>query len=127
MVRIVMLALLLAALATGPVPAAAGGVRIIIGGPSPRHAGRPPHVFRHSGRHPGRVFVVPRHVYVAPRTCWAPGAWTHQWVPQSQVYYAWVSGHYNTDALWVEGHWAPQVFPSGYWQPIWIEGRWVAC
>jgi len=117
------LALLLAALAAGPVPAAAGGVRIVIGGTPFPHTGHP----RHVHRHPGRVIVAPRPVYLAPRTCWAPGAFTHQWVPQSQVYYAWVPGHYNTDALWVEGHYAPQVFPSGYWQPIWIEGRWVVC
>jgi len=116
------LALLAAVLAGRPGAAEAGGVRIVIGGPP--FAGRPHHVVR---PHPGRVIVVPRPVYLAPRRCLAPGAWTYQWVPQSQVYYAWVPAHYNTDALWVEGQYVPQVFQSGYWQPIWIEGRWVDC
>ena len=125
MARIVALALalLVAALAGGPAPAAAGGVRIVIGGPPFHPAGRP----RHVHPHPGRAIVVPRPIYLAPRRCWAQGAWTYQWVPQSQVYYAWMPGHYNTDALWVEAQYVPRVLQSGYWQPTWIEGRWVDC
>ena len=107
-------ALLVLALAGGDL-AEAGGTKVIIrfGAPS-RHHQHPPHVVVPRGP----VHVLPGPVYVVrPQRCRAPGSWAYAWVP----------GHYNTDALWVEGHYAPQVFPSGYWQPIWIEGRWVAC
>jgi len=118
-----LLAALAGTLAGGGSPGEAGGIRIVSGTAPSRHAGAPPR----ARPHPGRVIVVPQPVYLAPRPCWTPGAWTYQWIPQSGIYYEWVPGHYNTDALWVEGHYAPRALQAGYWQPIWIEGRWVAC
>ena len=105
----VALALVLAALALAgaPAPAAAADVTIIIGG-------RP-------------VVVWPQPVYVAPRRCQAPGYWTQQWVPQTQIYYVWAPGQYNSDALWVEGHYEPRAYQTGYWQPLWMDARWVDC
>ena len=123
----VALALVLAALALAgaPAPAAAADVKIIIGG-GPPHA-HPP------GHHPPRfiggrpVVVWPQPVYVAPRRCQAPGYWTQQWIPQTQIYYVWAPGRYDSDALWVEGHYQPRAYQTGYWQPLWVDARWVDC
>jgi hypothetical protein len=112
------------ALAGAPAPAAAD-VKIIIGGGRP-HA-HPP------GHHPPRfiggrpVVVWPQPVYIAPRRCQAPGYWTQQWVPQTQIYYVWAPGQYNSDALWIEGHYEPRAYQTGYWQPLWVDARWADC
>jgi hypothetical protein len=39
----------------------------------------------------------------------------------------WVPGHYNVDALWVEGHYAPRTQTWGYYQPYWVPESWVEC
>jgi hypothetical protein len=117
-------ALLAATLVGTPAPAAAEGVTITVGGHARGHR---------SDFHGRRHFDGPRHfpryghVILAPRQCHYPGYWTYQWVPQSQVYYEWVPGHYNTSALWVEGHYAARTHASGYYQPIWVPDRWVSC
>ena len=51
--------------------------------------------------HHHRVFVAPPPVIVQswPSSCWAPGFWAYQWIPQS--YY------------------------SGYYQQVWVPERWV--
>jgi hypothetical protein len=51
---------------------------------------------QHAPRH-GHVIVPPGSPHAAaPPQCWAPGYWTHQWVP------------------W-----------GGYYQPVWVPDRWV--
>lgn len=112
--------------AGGPAPADAGGVKIIInGGPSFHHRH---HAHPHRIHPGGRVIVLPQPVYIVqPRRCLAPGYWTYTWVPQSQVYNAWVLGHYSSDALWIEGHYEPRVHTWGSYQPYWIPERWTYC
>lgn len=85
-------------------------------------------------RHPniihrhGPVIVVPQPVFViSPRRCAVPGYWAYSWIPQSYVANVWVPGHYNADALWVEGHWAPRAYAWGYYQPYWVPESWTYC
>jgi hypothetical protein len=84
---------------------------------------------RHDGDRDGRdrhfrhIVVVPQPIYVAPSTCFAPGYWAYQWVPQGYGYNVWVPGQWSADGMWIEGHYAP----AGYYQPYWVEGRYVAC
>jgi hypothetical protein len=77
----------------------------------------------HRGDHRHRPGVV----FVAPRQCWQPGYWTHQWVPQAHTYNTWVAGQWSPDGRWIEGHYAPYVHHAGYYQPYWVEGYWVGC
>jgi hypothetical protein len=79
-------------------------------------------------KHHGPVVVFPQPVYVvSPRRCSVPGYWAYTWVPQSYVANVWVPGHYNADALWVEGHYAPRPQTWGYYQPYWVPESWVEC
>lgn len=69
----------------------------------------------------------PTVVFVTPRQCWQAGYWTYQWVPQSYTYSTWVAGQWSPDGRWLDGHYAPTVYQSGYYQPLWVEGYWTAC
>ncbi len=110
-----------------PAPADASGIKIIIGGPAVVH---PP-----GHRHPPRpavgprpIVVWPHPVYVVqPRRCLVPGYWAYTWVPQSYAYNVWVDGQYSPSALWVEGHWEPRLYTTGYYQPYWVPERWADC
>jgi hypothetical protein len=96
---------------------------------------RPGDAHKHHGhhghgihKHHGPAVVFPQPVYVvAPRRCSVPGYWAYTWVPQSYVANVWVPGHYNVDALWVEGHYAPRTQTWGYYQPYWVPESWVEC
>lgn len=83
-------------------------------------------VVPHRPHHP--VFVAPSPVFVfrsAPYSCWAPGYWAYQWIPQAQAYNAWAPGQWAPDGTWIGGHYETQVYSSGYYQPVWISERWV--
>ena len=70
------------------------------------------------------IVVITQPVYVAaPPACVVPGYWAYAWVPQSYVSSAWVPGYYNSDALWVEGHYESRTYSSGYYQPYWVPER----
>jgi hypothetical protein len=88
----------------------------------PKHPGHGIH------KQHGPVIVFPQPVYVvSPRRCSVPGYWAYAWVPQSYVANVWVPAHYNADALWVEGHYAPRTQTWGYYQPYWVPESWVEC
>jgi hypothetical protein len=92
----------------------------------PRHDGVRGH--RHDGVQRFPVIVVPQPVVVvAPRRCLEPGYWAYTWVPQYYVSTDWVPGHYDTNALWVEAHYEPRTYTSGYYQPYWVPERWASC
>jgi hypothetical protein len=70
------------------------------------------------------VIVVTQPVYVAaPPACVVPGYWAYAWVPQSYASSMWVPGYYNSDALWVEGHYESRTYTWGYYQPYWVPER----
>lgn len=129
MARRAVLVMVVAATLVGaaPAPAAAGGVKIVIGGaPFRGHVRKP---FGHAPKqiHPRRHFGLPHRVWVGPRRCHYPGYWTYQWIPQTHSSWVWVPSHYNSDALWVEGHWTLHTVQSGFWQPVWVPDRWMYC
>jgi len=81
-------------------------------------------------RRPGHhrpVIVVPQTVFVTPHRCWQPGYWTYQFVPQSYTYSTWVAGQWSPDGRWIEGHYAPAQYNSGYYQPLWVGGYYTSC
>jgi hypothetical protein len=92
-----------------------------------RPDGRPGHLG--PGRHPrpSTVIVAPGPVYVAPAPCWSAGYWNYQWIPQAYTYNLWVPGQWAPNGAWIDGHYEPRVHQSGYWQPYWVEGRYIAC
>jgi hypothetical protein len=80
---------------------------------------------RDHGHRPGHhrpVVVIPQVVFLAPNRCWQPGYWTYQFVPQSYSYNTWVAGQWSPDGEWIEGYYAPSVYNTGYYQPLWVEG-----
>ena len=80
---------------------------------------------RDHGHRPGHhrpVIVIPQTVFVVPTRCWRPGYWTYQFVPQSYSYSTWVAGQWSPDGQWIEGHYAPSFYNTGYYQPLWVEG-----
>jgi hypothetical protein len=81
----------------------------------------------HRPRHQRPVIFVPQTVVVAPTRCWQPGYWTYQFVPQYYTYSAWVAGQWSPDGRWIEGHYAPAQYSSGYYQPLWVEGHYTSC
>jgi hypothetical protein len=87
---------------------------------------RPGHVRRFHGAN-GPVVIVPQVVFVTPSRCWQAAYWTYQWVPQSYAYSTWVAGQWSPDGYWIEGHYAPSIYQSGYYQPLWVEGYWTRC
>jgi hypothetical protein len=74
-------------------------------------------------RHFRHIVVVPQPIYVSPSTCVVPGYWAYQWVPQGYGYNVWVPGQWSVAGIWIDGHYEP----AGYYQPYWVEGRYVAC
>jgi hypothetical protein len=80
---------------------------------------------RDHGHRPGHqrpVIIIPQTVFVTPNRCWQPGYWTYQFVPQSYSYNTWVAGQWSPDGLWIDGYYAPSVYNTGYYQPLWVEG-----
>jgi hypothetical protein len=69
----------------------------------------------------------PTVVFVTPGRCWQAGYWTYQWVPQAYTYSAWVGGQWSPDGRWIDGHYAPVQYHSGYYHPLWVEGYWAGC
>jgi hypothetical protein len=70
------------------------------------------------------VIVITQPVYVAaPPSCVVPGYWAYAWVPQSAASTVWAPGYYNSDALWVEGHYESRTYTWGYYQPYWVPER----
>jgi len=135
-VGIVAVLLLTLLVASVPAPADATGIKITVPSPTPHrpsvelhHGPVGDHVRRRPGVVPGApVVVVPVPVYItAPRRCLEPGYWAYSWIPQSYVANAWIPGYYNTDALWVEGHYEPRAYSWGYYQPYWVPDRWTVC
>jgi hypothetical protein len=87
--------------------------------PDPR---RPEPSFGH--HHDTPVVVIAQPVYVTvQQSCVVPGYWAYSWMPQSYVSNVWVPGYYNSDALWVEGHYEPRASTWGYYQPYWVPER----
>jgi hypothetical protein len=81
-------------------------------------------------RRPGHhrpVIVVPQTVFVTPGRCFQAGYWTYQWVPQSYTYTTWVAGQWSPDGRWIDGHYAPSQYTTGYYQPLWVEGYYTSC
>jgi hypothetical protein len=77
---------------------------------------------------PGRpVIVVPQTVFVTPSRCWQPGYWSYEWVPQTYTYSTWVEGRWSADGYWIEGHYAPAQYSTGYYQPLWVDGYYSSC
>jgi len=118
---------LLAMLAAAPA-AEATGIRIGIGGGASRHdafrGGHPPrHVTGMRGWvAPRAVYVVPTPVYVTP-SCYLPGRWDYQWIPQTYSYNAWVPAAWAPDGTWIDGHYETRLYATGYYQPYWVAGR----
>ncbi|HEU4369848.1 MAG TPA: hypothetical protein VFV05_16620 [Methylomirabilota bacterium] len=78
---------------------------------------------RHGHHHQHQPAVV----VVTPRRCWQAGYWTYQWMPQSYSYITWVAGQWSPDGRWIDGHYAPALYYSGFYQPLWVEGYWTGC
>jgi hypothetical protein len=81
----------------------------------------------HRSGHHRPVIVAPQTVFVTPGRCFQAGYWTYQWVPQYYTYTTWVAGQWSPDGRWIEGHYAPTQYASGYYQPLWVEGYYTAC
>ena len=81
------------------------------------------------GQHfkPSTVIVAPGPVYVAPSPCWSAGYWNYQWIPQAYTYNVWVPGQWAPNGAWIDAHYEGRIHQSGYWQPYWVEGRYIAC
>lgn len=58
------------------------------------------------------------YAYSAP--VWPSGYWSYVWVPQ--VYTAWilVPGGLDADGSWIDAHYEPQAYQSGYYQQVWV-------
>jgi hypothetical protein len=127
-------ALLLALVVLGaPVGAEATGFKIKVTAPGsqrpPAHINwSPAAVHRHDVVQRFPVVVVPQPVVVvSPRRCLEPGYWAYGWVPQTYVSSEWVAGYYDSNALWIEEHYAPRAYTWGYYQPYWVPERWGSC
>jgi hypothetical protein len=95
--------------------------------PETRHPeGRGEHE-RGDRRQPTRVVFFPTVTTIVQRQCVTPGYWAYQWVPQTYTYNAWIEAQYAPDGAWVDGHYEPRYYASGYYQPYWVEGYADAC
>ena len=90
---------------------------------------RPRPFFTPHARHARRsnVIVAPLNVFVfapyaAPSSCYVPGYWTYQWVPQTYSSNVWMDGQWTPAGTWIDGHYEQRVYSSGYYQQIWIDG-----
>jgi len=135
-VGIVVVLLLTLLVAGAPAPAGANGIKITVTSPGPHRRPNDIHhgpVGDHIHRRPdvihrAPIVVVPQPVYITvPRRCLDPGYWAYSWVPQSYVSNVWVPGFYNSDALWVEGHYELRAYTWGYYQSYWVSERWTLC
>jgi len=85
------------------------------------------HGHSHRPGHHRPIIVVPQTVFVTPSRCWQPGYWTYQWVPQTYTYSTWVAGQWSQGGYWIDGHYAPSQYSSGYYHPLWVEGYYSGC
>ena len=74
-----------------------------------------------------QIIIVPQTTYIIQRQCVAPGYWAYQWIPQTYAYNTWVASQYAPDGSWIEGHYEPRYYASGYYQPYWVEAAAAAC
>lgn len=72
---------------------------------------------------PGTVAHHHPHTVFVTQCVVLPGAWSYLWVPQSYTYTVWVPGQWSPEGTWIAGHYAPQTYSTGYYQPIWVPGR----
>jgi hypothetical protein len=80
------------------------------------------HPFRRS-----QLIIVPQTTYIIQRQCVTPAYWAYQWIPQTYAYNSWVADQYAADGSWIEGHYEPRYYASGYYQPYWVEAAAAAC
>ena len=148
--RVALAAFVVALVAGGHAPVDAGGVKAVVNGGAPFTQ----RVFVPPGRQvvvnaPSRIVVAlssrvvvnaPSQIIVAtprvwafpvyvvkPRRCLVPGSWAYAWVPQNYAYNVWIDSQYSPEGFWMEGHWEPRVYASGYYQPYWIPESWSDC
>lgn len=132
--RVALAAVFVALVAGGHAPVEAGGVKAVVNGSAPFTQ----RVFVAPGGQvvvnaPSQIIVATPRVWafpvyvVQPRRCLVPGSWAYAWVPQNYAYNVWIDSEYSTEGLWMEGHWEPRVYSSGYYQPYWIPERWSDC
>jgi hypothetical protein len=97
------------------------------GAPCRDHGGRWTCVTPPAHRQPRtHVIIVPQPVYVAPsRSCFVPGYWTHQWVPQTAWQTVYMPGYWAADGTWVDSHYAQQPYTTGSYQPVWVPEQWA--
>jgi hypothetical protein len=80
----------------------------------------PPRRDHHHHHH--RPILVP---VVPSQSCYVPGYWTTQWVPQTTLYTVWVDGYRAEDGTWITGHFEQRPYVSGYvQQQLWVPERW---
>src|SRR5262249_33038236 len=130
----VIVTLVLAMVVVGaPLGAEATGLKVNVTAPGSQ---RPPaHInwapdsgHRHDVIQRFPVVVVPQPVVVvSPRRCLEAGSGASSGVPQTYVSTEWVPGYYDSNALWVEAHYEPRAYTSGYYQPYWVPERWASC
>ena len=79
----------------------------------------------HHHRH-GHVIVAPQPIWVAPgRSCFEPGYWAYEWIPQTSWQTVYVPGYWATDGSWVASHYAQQPYATGAYHPVWVPERWA--
>jgi hypothetical protein len=66
-------------------------------------------------------------VAVVPSQCVAPGYWSYRWVPYTTTDNVWVSGSWAADGSWIDSHWEPRPYSSGYYEPYWTPEQPYAC
>ena len=72
------------------------------------------------------VIIVPQPTYVTPSvSCFVPGYWTYQWVPQTAWQSVYVPGYWAADGAWVDAHYAQHPYATGAYHPVWVPERWA--
>ena len=66
-------------------------------------------------------------VAVAPSQCVAPGYWAYRWVPYTTTENVWVAGSWAADGSWIDSHWEPRPYSSGYYEPYWMPEQPYGC
>jgi len=52
----------------------------------------------------------------------APGYWSYRWVPYTTTQNVWVPGSWAADGSWIDSHYEPRPYSSGYYEPLWTPG-----
>ena len=61
-------------------------------------------------------------VMAAASECVAPGYWSYRWVPYTTTQNIWVPGSWAADGSWIDSHYEPRPYSSGYYEPLWTPG-----